>query len=356
MKGKIGGLVVLLLGVLLVAGGLVLKFAVLPALAVWPDDVDSTRTYEGTLVTMLNPQALASGDLANLFLSDVPVTVDRHVTTEQAEGNKALVREQVQVRGPDGQLVPGLNTDPDGQYTTYWYAIDRKTTEEIPNFTDNNGVDDNRQGLVIGFPIGTEKRDYEGWSDDYQRLQTTEYVGVEEHEGMTTFHFTSGSGPMPLLDPVMLAMFPESMPKAVVAGLAPQLGLPAEIMQQFTQLVPVLPDPIPFTYLYEYATEYWVEPTTGMLVDYTKDESRILALQVDPSIVSIGVVPVGDVFHLVYEASDQSIADAKKDAEDGKSMISLFGTIIPYAAIGVGALLALGGVFMMGRKRKEVAA
>jgi len=349
MKGKIGGLVVLLLGLLLVAGGLVLKFAVLPALAVWPDDVDSTRTYEGTLVTMLNPQALASGDLANLFLSDVPVTVDRHVTTLEVDGNKALVEEQVQAKGPDGELIPVLAA-------TYWYTIDRKTTEEIPNFTDNPGVDDNRQGLVIGFPIGTEKRDYEGWSDDLQRLQTTEFVGVEDHEGVTTYHFTAGSGPAPLLDPVLLAMFPESMPKAMVQGLAPQLGLSAEMMQQFAQLLPMLPDPIPFTYLYEYATEYWVEPATGMLIDYTKDESRILAIQVDPSIVSIGMVPVGDVFQLIYEQSDQSIADAKKDAEDGKGTINLFGTIIPFAAIGVGALLALGGAYLMARKREEEAA
>jgi hypothetical protein len=349
MKGKIGGLVVLLLGLLLVAGGLVLKYAVLPAMAVWPDDVDSTRSYEGTLVTMLNLQALASGDLANLFLENVPVTVDRHVTTEQVDGNKALVREQVQAKGPDGQLIPVLAA-------TYWYTIDRKTTEEIPNFTDNPGVDDNRQGLVIGFPIGTEKRDYQGWSDDLQQLQTTEFVGVEEHEGMTTYHFTAGSGPLPLLDPVLLEMFPASMPKAVVSSLAPQLGLSDELMMQFALLLPALPDPIPFTYLYEYATEYWVEPTTGMLIDYTKDESRILAIQVDPSIVSIGMVPVGDVFHLIYEQSDQSIADAKQDAEDGKSMINLFGTIIPYAAIGVGALLALGGAFMMGRRRKEAAA
>ncbi len=348
MKGKIGGSLVLLLGLLLIAGGLVLKFAVLPALAVWPDDVDSTRTYEGTLVTMLNPEALATGDLANLFLSDVPVTVDRHVTTLEVDGNKALVEEQVQAKGPDGQLIPGLNA-------TYWYTIDRKTTEEIPNFTDNPGVDDNRQGLVIGFPIGTEQRDYEGWSDDLQRLQTTEFVGVEEHEGISTYHFTSGSGPMPLLDPVLLAMFPESMPKAMVQGLAPQLGLSDELMMQFALLLPALPDPIPFTYLYEYATEYWVEPTTGMLIDYTKDESRILALVVDPSIVSIGMVPVGDVFRLIYEQSDQSIADAKQDAEDGKGTINLFGMIIPYAAIGVGALLILGGAFLLARKREESA-
>jgi hypothetical protein len=352
---KLFGWSCLILGLLLVAGGLVVKFAVLPAMAVWPDDVDSTRTYEGTLVTMLNPEALAAGDLANLFLENVPVSVDRHVTTEQVEGNQALVKEEAKAFGPNGELIPGLNTDPDGQATTTWYTIDRKTTEHIPNFTGNPQVDDNRQGLVIGFPIGTEKRDYQGWTDDYQALSTTVYQGVEEHEGITTYHFTSSSGPKLIVDPVMLAMFPESMPKATVQALAPQLGLSDELMMQFALLLPALPDPVPFTYLYEYATEYWVEPTTGMLIDYTKDESRILALQVDPSIVAMGMVPVGPVFHLTYEQNDQSIADAREEAEDNKTLISLFGTIVPYAAIGVGALLVLGGGFLIIRKKKEAA-
>ncbi len=347
---KFFGWLCLLLGLLLVAGGLVVKLAILPALAVWPNDVDSTRTYDGTLVTMLNAQALASGDMANLFLENVPVSVDRHVTTEQVDGLKALVREvatmyALNADGTRGDVIQGSDD---------WYTIDRRTTEHIPNFTDNTMVREERQGLVIGFPIGTEKRGYQGWTDDYQALSTTVFQRVEEHEGITTYYFTSSSGPKPILDPAMLAMFPESMPKAVVASLAPQLGVSDELMAQFTMLLPALPDPIPFTYLYEYATEYWVEPTTGMLIDYTKDESRILALQVDPSVVAMGMVPVGEVFHLIYEQSDQSIADAREEAEDNKAMINLFGMIIPYAAIGAGALLVLvGGGLLLVRRREN---
>ncbi|MBN2114406.1 MAG: DUF3068 domain-containing protein [Acidimicrobiia bacterium] len=347
MKGKIGGLLVLFLGLLFVAAGLVMKFAVVPMLAVWPDDVDSTRIYEGTLVTMLNPAALETMDVANLFLSNVPVVVDRHVTTEQVDGNKALVREVATMFGPGGEAIQGSED---------WYTIDRRTTEHIANFTDNTMVKEARRGLVIGFPIGTEKRDYDGWTDDYQDLVKVEYQGVEEHEGMTAYRFTSQNGPRPIVDPSLLAMFPESLPRDVVAGLAPELGLSAEMMQQFAQILPTLPDPVPFTYLYRYETEYWVEPTTGVLIDYAKDEARILALEVDPAVISLGMVPVGEVFSLNYTASDQSIADAKDDAEDGKKLINLFGVIIPYAAIGLGALVGLGGAFMLFRKRRGAAA
>ncbi len=338
MKGKIGGSLVLLLGLLLVAAGLVLKFALLPMMAVFPDDVDSTRTYEGTLEVMLNPVALQSMDLSNLFLRDVPITVNRHVTTEQVDGNKALVLEEATMLGPDGNPI-----QPTQQF---WYTIDRKTTEHIPNFTDNTAVNEAREGLVIGFPIGTEQRTYDGWNDDYQATMPAEFVAEEEHEGINTYHFRSAGEPAAIKDPVVLAMFPAAMPKATLGGLAPMLNLPPEMLQGLAALLPLLPDPVPLSYLYSYESHYWVEPTTGVLIDYAKEEARYIAL-------GTGQV---EVFHLTYEATDQSIADAKEDANDGKTMMNLFGTIIPYAAIGLGAVLALGGLFMLGRKRNPAAA
>ncbi len=334
MKGKIGGSLVLLLGLLLVAAGLGAKFWYMPMKAVWPDDVNSTRTYEGTLVTMLNPAALATMDVANLFYRDVPIMVDRHVTTEAVDGNQALVKEDVVVNGPDGQPIPGLAA-------TYWYAIDRKTTEEIPNFTDNPGVDDNRRGLVIGFPIGTEKRTYDGWSDDFQAVVPVEFVAVEDHEGMSTYHFRSSSEPGPLLDPAVLAMFPQALPKAALEGMAPLLGLPPELLQGLAALLPLLPDPVPLSYLYGYETDYWVEPTTGVLIDYTKDEARYLAL--GPGQI--------EVFHMIYQATDQSIADAKDDAEGPKMLLDLF-EWLPWVVAGLGAVVALGGIFMLAGKRE----
>jgi Porin PorA len=238
------------------------------------------------------------------------------------------------VNGPDGQPIPGLAA-------TYWYAIDRKTTEEIPNFTDNTGVDDNRQGLVIGFPIGTEQRTYQGWSDDLQALVPVDFVAVEDHEGISTYHFHSASDPAPLKDPAVLAMFPASLPKAALTGLAPALNLPPEMLQGLAALLPLLPDPVPLGYLYGYETDYWVEPTTGVLIDYMKDEARYIAL-------GSGQV---EVFHMVYQATDESIADAKEDADGPKMLLDLFGWL-PWVVVGLGGLVALGGIMMLAGKRK----
>ncbi len=44
MKGKLGSSALLSLGILLIIGGFVVKFAIVPALAKFPDDVDTNRT------------------------------------------------------------------------------------------------------------------------------------------------------------------------------------------------------------------------------------------------------------------------------------------------------------------------
>jgi hypothetical protein len=342
MKGRFGSFTALGLGILLVAAGLIIKYVVVPAVAQFPDDVDSTRTYEGTLETMLNTQALASGDLANVFMNDIPIQLSRHVTTEDTDGGKALVREVATMAAADGTPLPLGSED--------WYTIDRKSMEHIANFAGNPNVIEARQGLVIGFPIGTEKKTYDGWSDYFQGVQDLDFVAEEERADWDLYHFRARSNPAPILDPATLAMFPAGLPKDAVLALAPSLA-PPELLGMLGQVAPTLPDPVPFTYLYEYETNYWVDSATGVLIDYTKDEAVIIALQSDA--VPGGIVPVGPVLGLVYQHTDESIADAKEDAEDGKSLLNIFGVIVPFSAIGLGAVLILAGGYFAFRKNEE---
>lgn len=341
MKGKTGGLVVLLLGVVLIAAALVVRFVILPGQAQWPDDVDSTRTYDGTLHVMLNPQALATMDLANLFLREVPITLSRHVTTEEVKGSKAIVLEDAKMLGPGGQEIQGSET---------WYAIDRKTMnaiskEEASDLSNSDKITD-REGFVIGFPIGTEAKDYEGWSSDFQTTVKVSYVKEEERGGLNTYVFESSSLPKETMDPEMLAIFPPAVPKDLLVGLAQTLELPAGMREQFATILPTLPDPVPLKYTYEYETTYWIEPATGVLVDYNKHEAYKIALQIE------GLpepVPVTPVFEQSYQMSAASVEDAAQDAKDAKGQLNTFGTIIPIALGAIGLVLALVGVFLMRR-------
>jgi hypothetical protein len=345
MKRSTGGFIALGVGALLIVAALIVKFAVVPALAVFPDDVDSTRTYEGTLEVMLNPAALEAGDLANIFMENIPINLSRHVTTEDTEGGKALVHEVATMAAADGTPLPLGGDD--------WYTIDRKTMEHVANFTDNPNVIDAREGLVIGFPIGTEARTYDGWSDYFQKTVPLEFVAEEERAGWNLYHFRASSGAAPIVDPETLAMFPPALPLATVTALAPALA-PPELAPLLDQVLPALPDPVPFTYLYEYETNYWIDPATGVLIDYTKDEAIIIAAQADA--IPGGVAPVGPVLGLTYQHTDQSIADAKADAEDGKGLLTLFGAVVPYTAIGIGVVLGAAGAYLAFLRKEDEAA
>jgi hypothetical protein len=340
MKRSTGGYIVAILGILLIAAGLVVKFAIMPTQAQWPSSVDKTREYEGTLAVMLNPAALATMDMANLFLTNVPVTISRHITTDKADvkGAKALVHEVATMAAPGGTVL---------QTTDKWYAIDRKTMEHIANFSTNTNVQDQRQGLVVGFPIGTEKITYKGWNDDYQQAVDVVFVAEEDRAGVKAYHFEATSGPQKIMDPTLLAIFPPAIPKALLAQLVPVLA--PQLAGQFGQLAAALPDPVPFSYTYEYTTEYWVEPASGVIVDYEKVEKRTAVLE--SSLVPGGALPVGSVFDLTYKQTADSVTAAVKDANDAKSKLNLFGMIVPYAAVGAGALLLLGGGFMAMRKK-----
>ncbi len=73
-----------------------------------------------------------------------------------------------------------------------------------------------------------------------------------------------------------------------------------------------------------------------------------LPVDVDPAIVG-EFLPV-TVFHLEYQATDESVQDAKDDAQDVKEQLSLYGTTLPVAGIVIGLVLGIAGAFMVMRK------
>jgi hypothetical protein len=144
-------------------------------------------------------------------------------------------------------------------------------------------------------------------------------------------------------------------------GLDPVIGQALPLLIKMAEW----PDPIPLTYVYGYSGEYWVEPTSGVLIDTHKIEIRsvsvpddlltalvgkieALPIKIDPTMIS-SLLPI-TVSHLEYQATDQSVQDAKKDAEDAKSKIHLYGTTLPIVAVLGGVVLGLVGIFLFTRK------
>jgi len=335
VKGKRIGIAVVALGMVLIIVALVVKLAIVPSMKQWPDDVDETRYYEGALHTMLNAQALASMDLPNVFVRDVPVDVSRHYTTEETDGKKAIVKEVIVVSGPEAEILTSES----------WYAIDRKTTESIPDFTDNPDIPD-REGLVINFPIGTKKHDYQRWVADLQATAPLTYLREEKSNGIETYVFESVVSPGEIKDPKVLAALPPAIPKNLLSVMASALNLPEAKKAALTAVLPSLPDPVPLRYTYEYKATYWIEPTTGMNIDVERSETRSAALAMGETLV-----PLTPVFDIEYQTTEASIAEGVDDAKEIKDALSLWGSTVPYIMIAVGAVLGIAGLMMVFRRK-----
>jgi len=339
-KGKGLGITILVLGVVLLVAGLGVKYVVLPSQAKFPADVDSTRNYEGELAVMMNAAALDSEDLANLFLTNIPVTIERNVKTLEVGGNDgAIVSDHAVMSSPQGPLADSLSI----------YAINRTTMDAIDDFSGDARITP-RQGLVVGWPIGSEGKDYIGWNGDTQTTVTLAYEGEEERGGINTYKFHAASGPDVIVDPELLAQFPPALPKAMLAQLAASLDLPDEAMAQLGPVLEAMPDPVPLTYTFQFDKTYWVEPTTGMLIDIDVMESRAAALTVPGG---PGPVPLTEVQHLEYVTAPASVTDAVNEANDGISQLNLFGTYIPAILILLGAIGIIGGIYYVWVRKPE---
>lgn len=342
MSRKTIGALLLVVGLVVVAAGLALMLAIVPGMKQWPDDVDTTRTYAGTMPVLLNAQTFE-------FMHDLEVTIDRHIKTEETDGDVALVSEEQQLKTGDQPLQALLKR----------YAIDRKTmeyTSDHPSEWDSLDGFRPRGGLVIGWPIDTEKKDYDGWSDDYNSVVPLVYAEEVTHDrsGLDTYLFTSSSEPQ-LIDPIAVQAMglPEALPKEQLAALIENTDLSPMVKNMLPTLLQNWPeDTVPLQYYYSYEAQYWIEPETGVLIDTSKHELRAVGLSEDMIAGSpLAALPEDQranlrvpVYDLTYQATDESVQDAKMDAQDAIDQINLYGTTIPYAAITVGALLALLGL------------
>ncbi len=323
------GSFILGLGLLALLAGLIINFLIVPRAKQFPADVDETRTFDGVLNTTLNPEALATGDLASLFVTDIPVTVERRLQVLETDGSKALVQSDALVLDPANQPI---------QATESVYAIDRKTMLSIENFTDNPNVIAS-EGLAAGFPIGTEKRDYVGWNGESGETNPLRFEGEEEREGVDVYHFTSASGPDAILEPDP-ASLPPALPKAQLLGLVGVLGLPEATTSQLAGALELAPDPVPLSYTYSYTRDFYIDPATGILIDYNTNETRTAGVN-----IAGNFQPLATVWDLTFEQSDQGIADSKADADEAQGQLFWLATILPWALMIGGALLALFGLW-----------
>jgi hypothetical protein len=316
----------------LVATGAITRFAVLPAVHQVPDDTDFTMHFAGAM-TMLDPQALQSGNLPGAIVRDLPITADRRVRAVDTSGSSIVLSDRTVVLGPQRQTL---------QAAEKRWSVDRKTL--LDRRAPKNVPAEAHQGLSAGFPLEPKRKNYPYWDAPTRTTVSATYLRTEQRAGRETYVFSiRHSGP--LTDPAALGALPPAMPKAVVQGLA-GVAAPDRAGSVGTATADQS-DPTPLTYISSTDLTGWVDSETGVTVDL-KSTQAVTATATTAN----GTVDLFPVMSLGMTTTPASRAELANNAEDGARALWLLGDVAPSAALGLGlALLALA-VYLEARARR----
>ena len=321
---------------MLAAGGV--RWIAAPRLAVLPADTDTSRSYTGSAATLFNAKALTAPDAGPVLLSNVPIRVSHRTTVLDTTGNNALVSDSGTVTAA-GSPIAGFQ---------YRYAVDRTNMGRGAGF---RGVVA-QTGITFNFPIHTAKHNYPGWIPDTQSTVPLTYQGSATHAGLSTYVFRTNSTPTPITDPETLKSLPAALPKSTLARLAAGLRLPAGGLSSLQSMLASLPDPVPFSYTYQVHATYWVQPTTGEIVDLREHEVRSLTLTAGKTLV-----PITPVLDITYTSTPAGLAAAVHDARHDAGLIDLAYRWLPLILLATGlAALLTGAASLLFARRKRHAA
>ncbi|MHA6758279.1 porin PorA family protein [Streptacidiphilus sp. PAMC 29251] len=318
--------------VLLAVASPVTRFAVLPALRQVPSDLNLTEHYSGT-ADLLNSAALASGDQAHIFLTNVPVTGTQLVKVTSTHGSTAVMSDRTTVAGADGKALFG---------SAYNWAVNRV---DLTAATPPAGVKaDAHTGLVVGFPLQPKAVDYPFWDTSTQTTTTAKYTRTEKLNGRDSYVYTIHAAG-PVKDPGTLAGLPKALPKATVGALA--ATQPAAAQQALAPALPGLPALAPLSYDATTDITTVVDTATGYLLDLTQKQT-VRADVAGPS----GAVPLVPVLSLDIHSTDGSVADNAHTAAGDASALNLLGVVAPIGLAVLALLLALAAVLVARRPRR----
>ena len=323
--------------VLLVAAGLMAWWITPTYIARLPSDYSKVRTYDGTIGTLINPAALATGNLSAAVKTGLPHTVKNSVKVTQTSGNTALVKDTI-TDTTSGRQIGALTSN---------YAVDRQSLEATGSHPASWHVT-NARGLTFSWPIGAHKQNYTGWVPLTQSTTPLTYMTQVQHGGITTYEYQSNVPPTRITNPQVLAVLPKALPVA----LLPRIEAAGLITRsQLAGLATALngAKTIPLAYTYQSTSTYWVAPDTGIVIDVHRSERELGGIAL-PGGKTIPLLPVlADSF----SGTRSSVSAAATDANNGSSTITTWGTIVPIVAAAVGFVLVVLAIVLWLRGRSR---
>ncbi|HXW43650.1 MAG TPA: porin PorA family protein, partial [Streptosporangiaceae bacterium] len=323
-------------GLVLLIGAALMAFWITPSyIARLPSSYNKTRTYAGTLSTLINPAALSTGNLSAAIMTNVPQTVRDQVQVTQTSGNTALARDTETVTAAGTQILRLSGN----------YAVDRSSLAATSSHPGNWSVVP-AKGQIFSFPIPAKKQNYTVWEPLTETSVAATYVAQVQHGGITTYQYKSVLPVRPVKNTQALTALPKALPTSLLSKISAAGIIPSADVAALGKAFPGA-TAIPLAYTYQATSTYWVAPDTGIVVDVstTDTEEGAIALPTGKTI------PLLPVLAGSYKATSSSLQAAVKDANNGSSTISTWGMWVPIAAAVVGFVLLVIAVILWLRGR-----
>jgi Porin PorA len=321
--------------VLLVAAGLLAWWITPSYIAVLPANYNKTRTYDGTIRSLLNPAALASGNLAAAIKSGPPATLSNKVRVQATSGNTALVQDSRTISASGKQI---------GAVTSH-YAVNRQSLEATTSYPSSWSVSA-AKGLTVSWPIGAKQQNYTGWVYQTQTTTPLKYVKQAQQGGINTYQYQATVPPTPIKNAQILASLPKTLPVGLLKRISAAGIISPSQLAKITGLFPHATS-VPLGYTYSASNTYWIAPGTGLVINVSVNETEMGGIAL-PTGTIIPLIPVlADTYH----ASPASLSAAVTDANNGSNTISTWGVIVPIVAAVVGFLLVVLAVILWIRGR-----
>jgi Porin PorA len=323
--------------ILLIAAGLLAWWITPSYVARVPSDYNKTRTYDGTIHSLLDPAALASTNPASAVRKNLPATLTQNVKVQQTSGNTALMQDTRAIK---------TGTSPVASFVEH-YAVDRQTLMATRSHPSDWKVTP-ASGLTVSWPLGAKKQTYTGWVPYTETTTPLKYVKEVQQGGTTTYEYHASVPPTPIKNPQVLAALPKSLPTSLLPNLE-RAGLVSAA--QITALSRIFPGAtsIPLGYTYEASNNYFVSPASGLVVNLSNSETQMGGVKL-PTGQIIPFIPVlADSYHM----SPASMSQAVTDAKNGSTAITTLGVTLPIIFASLGFLLVVLAVFLWMRKRSR---
>ena len=323
--------------VLLIAAGLMAWWITPTYIARVPSGYNKTRVYTGTIRSVVNPQALATGNLAAAIKTGLPGTLSDQVRALQTSGNTALIQDTRTVTAGGTTVAK----------TVERYAVNRQNLQATTSHPSGWNVTP-AKGLTVSWPLGAKKQNYTGWVYLAQTTTPLKFVRQAPQGGINTYEYQAAVPPTPIKNTQVLAGLPKTLPVALLPRIsAAGLISPA----QLASLEKAFPHAttIPLGYTYQAANTYFVAPATGLVVNVANSETEMGGI----ALPNGRIIPLLPVLSDSYHATPASLRAAVTDARNGSSTITTWGVTVPIIAAAVGFLLVVLAILLwiLGRSR-----